>query len=178
MINLLRKWYVVAIMVVVAGSVVWLVLHGMPWLNGLRTQWEAQRLQDQWEKPYREEKYGGKTPEETYDMFISALSKGDTTLASKYFVVDKQARWSKTLEQYKQQDLLNNFIAELHNTRKIWKSIVSKEGQVAYEYHVTVPKETSADFNGQKISVPAGNYAQDTVFEINSYTKVWKINSL
>ena len=29
--------------------------------------------------------YGGKTPQETLDMFISAVEKGDYELASKYF---------------------------------------------------------------------------------------------
>jgi len=34
--------------------------------------------------------YGGKTPEETLDLFIAAVEKGDYELASKYFVKSKQ----------------------------------------------------------------------------------------
>lgn len=34
--------------------------------------------------------YGGKTPQETLEMFISAVEKGDYELASKYFVIAKQ----------------------------------------------------------------------------------------
>ena len=77
-------------LVLLAGGVLWLVLNGMPYINNLRSNWEARRLQAQWEKPYREDKYGGKTPEETYDLFLDALRKGDTTLASRYFEIESQ----------------------------------------------------------------------------------------
>ena len=38
----------------------------------------------------RADTYGGDTPQETLDLFIAALEKGDTDLAAKYFVVYKQ----------------------------------------------------------------------------------------
>src|SRR3989338_5937850 len=117
----LKSWRGVLFLVLLAGGVLWLVLNGMPYINKLRANWEARRLQAQWEKPYREDKYGGKTPEETYDMFLEALRKEDTTLASKYFIIEKQDNWKKTLEEYKRQNLLTNFIKELEDTRKIWK---------------------------------------------------------
>jgi len=34
--------------------------------------------------------YGGKTPQETLQMYIDAVEKGDYELASKYFIGDKQ----------------------------------------------------------------------------------------
>lgn len=34
--------------------------------------------------------YGGKTPQETLQMYINAVEKGDYELASKYFIGDKQ----------------------------------------------------------------------------------------
>jgi len=43
-------------------------------------------------KAYTEDTYGGATPEETLDMFIAALGAKDVALASKYFVIEKQAR--------------------------------------------------------------------------------------
>ena len=167
------------LLVLFAGGIIWLVLNGMPYINSLRANWEAHRLQAQWEKPYREDKYGGKTPEETYDMFLAALSKGDTTLASKYFVVDKQESWSKTLEEYKKQNLLSNFILELENVRKIWKkSEKSTENLVSFTYLNRISNDKVVNFEGQKITIPAGNYTNETVFELNIYTKVWKVNTL
>src|SRR3989344_5678415 len=137
----LKGWYGVFFLVLLAGGVLWFVLNGMPHINNLRANWEAKRLQNAWEKPYREDKYGGKTPEETYDMFLEALKKGDTTLASKYFEIEKQDDWKKTLEEYKKQDLLANFVRELENTRKIWKkSEKSTETIASFTYQVLIEK--------------------------------------
>jgi len=178
-----RKWYVVVIMVIVAGSVVWSVLNGMPWLNGLRARWEAQRLQDQWEKPYREDKYGGKTPEETYDMFISALQKGDTTLASKYFVLNKQESWKTTLEQYQKQDLLTKLISEIILNKNSWTLSKNDKSKATYTYNYKVNKPYTeelplGDGKTQTLIHPAGTFKASVIFEKNSYANIWKIDVL
>ncbi len=178
-LTIFKSWYVVIILVLLAGGVLWTVLNGMPYISNLRASWEAKRLQAQWEKPYREDKFGGKTPEETYDMFLDALRKGDTTLASKYFVIEKQDGWKKTLEEYKNQNVLINFIDELENTKKIWKkSEKSTENVASFVYTNTISKDKVVDFEGQKITIPSGNYANEAMFELNIYTKIWKISSL
>ena len=186
-LTILKSWYGVLILVLLAGGVLWFVNGGMPkiysYINNLRENWEVRKLQAQWEKPYREDTYGGKTPEETYDMFLDALRKGDTTLASKYFVVDEQEVWLKTLEQYKTQNFLKGFIDELEDTEKIWKKLPTPssslfENTVSYGYTTLIEKDTTADYEGQKINVPAGSYENSTTFELNTYTKVWKISSL
>ena len=41
--------------------------------------------QKNYEKAMREDTYGGKTPQETLQMYIDAVEKGDYELASKYF---------------------------------------------------------------------------------------------
>lgn len=41
--------------------------------------------------------YGGKTPEETYQLFLQALEEQDIELASKYFVREKQAEIKQRL---------------------------------------------------------------------------------
>jgi len=177
----LKSWYGVLFLVLLAGGILWFIENGMPhvnsYLNNIRSDWEAKRLQAQWEKPYREDTYGGKTPEETYDMFLDALRKGDTTLASKYFVVDEQEKWKKTLDQYKTQKLLANFVNELENIKKTW--VRKDHGNIVdFQYKVLVEKDTTADFEGEKIKVPAGNYTNETELELNIYTKIWKITLL
>lgn len=42
-----------------------------------------------YEKTLAEDTYGGKTPRETLDMFISALEVGNLDLAGKYFALDE-----------------------------------------------------------------------------------------
>lgn len=150
----------------------------MPYINNLRANWEAQRLQDQWEKPYREDKYGGKTPEETYDLFLDALRKGDTTLASKYFIIEKQDDWYKTLNEYKKEGIISSLIKELENTKKIWhKSEKSNETIVSFTYQVLIEKDGMTTFEGQEINIPAGNYTNESVF--TKYPSgLWKIEGL
>ena len=179
----LKSWYGVLFLVLLAGVVVWTVLNGMPYFNKLRANWEVQRLQNQWEKPYREDKYGGKTPEETFDMFLDALRKEDVVLASKYFVVDKQERWLKTLEEYKKGNVLSGFVKELEHTQTIWEKLSPSDSPlfketISYEYTTVVEKATTVDFEDKKLNVPAGSYANSTTFGLNVYTKVWKISSL
>ena len=49
--------------------------------------------------------YGGKTPQETLDMFISAVEKGDYELASKYFVLERQIEWKDNLMEVNTQNV-------------------------------------------------------------------------
>jgi hypothetical protein len=43
--------------------------------------------------------YGGKTPQETLQMYIDAVEKGDYELASKYFVVEKQEKELRSFDE-------------------------------------------------------------------------------
>lgn len=108
-----RHWSVVLILAILAGLVIWLLVNLGPWLKNWQNNRTAKSSQEQLENEYKNDKYGGATPKETFNLFISALEKGDTNLASKYFIIEKQAAWTKTLTTYKNQSLLNNLITEL-----------------------------------------------------------------
>jgi len=58
------------------------------------------------ERQYREDPYGGDTPEETLELFTQALKAGDIDLASKYFLPDEQEKWK-------------NFILDIHNENNL-----------------------------------------------------------
>jgi hypothetical protein len=60
-----------------------------------------QRSVDQYAKEIKADKYGGKTPEETYAMFVEALKKEDIDLAVKYFVKEEQSEYKKMFEDIK-----------------------------------------------------------------------------
>ena len=63
--------------------------------------------------------YGGKTPQETLQMYIDAVEKGDYELASKYFIGDYQemelesSRKMPSNEIQKYIDILKNAITKL-----------------------------------------------------------------
>lgn len=76
-------------------------------------QYQADRLEEQ----YKNDTYGGDTPEETLRLFVEALEKKDYSLAAKYYVPEKQAkvlgilqssdseRLSQTIEDYRQGEI-------------------------------------------------------------------------
>ena len=61
--------------------------------------------------------YGGKTPEETLDMYIEAVEKGDYELASRYFVVEKQEEWKKELFEIEKVNKKNVFLEPLRQSK-------------------------------------------------------------
>ncbi len=176
----LKSWYGVLVLVLLAGGGFWFFLNGMPYINSLRSKWEAQRLQDQWEKPYREDKYGGKTPEETYDLFITALKNNNAELSSKYFSVDRQKEWLKTLTEYKNKNLLANFAQELEEKKKSWTITEKSEEKTVFTYTYVVKSpyvEKLPLGNGkfQELTHPTGKFKADTIFNKNTLTNIWKI---
>ncbi len=58
-----------------------------------------QKRIEQQEQKYIDDTYGGKTPEETYSMFLEALKRKDIELASRYFVLEKQKEYAKALNE-------------------------------------------------------------------------------
>src|SRR3989344_642010 len=66
--------------------------------------------------------YGGKTPQETLQMYIDAVEKGGYELASKYFIGDKQDeelnKLNNTNENKKDLEIYLEFV----KTAKSWRS--------------------------------------------------------
>jgi len=80
-------------------------------------------------RAYDEDTYGGKTPEETLSLFISALKKGDTDLAAKYFIPEKQDEWRESLEKIRKSNQLEIMVFDLE--RQKYKNSIS-DGQVSF----------------------------------------------
>ena len=166
------------VLILAALLVIWSINSLFPVLRNKFEAWQVKRAYEKLAEPYYKDTYGGKTPEETYYMFIAALKKGDTDLASKYFVVERQDNWAKTLEEYKTNNSLSGFIKELEDTRKIWeKTKESSETTVSFEYQTLIEKGSKATIGGQEVEIPAGNYTNESIF--SKYpTGIWKIESL
>ena len=78
---------------------------------------QAERRYAELQKLYAEDTYGGKTPEETLQLFISALKAGDIELASKYFMVDEQIKWTKNFEQIRDRGMFNQMIGDVERAK-------------------------------------------------------------
>jgi len=115
-------------------------------------------LQERLEEMKKLDDFGGATPQETMDAFVEALKKGDTELASRYFVFNKQEQMVKELVAGKERDYSKGLISILEKEKKEYKLL---ENHVRYR---TFDENNIAEFSF------------DLIF--NEYTKVWKIESL
>jgi hypothetical protein len=129
--------------------------------KGYKWQKSVDQFQESLEKPYKDDVYGGKTPEETWAMFLDALKKEDLDLASKYYDAGHQGKAKEWLEKLKQDGEIEQTIGEMEGLKKSKSQPLSKE-KVYYSYNVF-----SRDYQ-QKLT-------ERVIFYLNPYTKVWKI---
>ena len=121
------------------------------------------------EDTMRADTYGGKTPQETLNMFIDALKKGDIALASKYFMLNTNTqspdyltrkKWEDALVETKNQGKLETIIEAALTAKPDPGSAISKD------YFVF----SAHDKNGILIT--------DIDLYLNKYSGVWKITSI
>jgi hypothetical protein len=121
-----------------------------------------------YEKALTEDASGGKTPEETLNMFIEALKDEDVELASKYFYLDTnekseyyltQREWKEGLIKAKEEGRLNKIIDVINRSvidnshqseESVWFTLDNQEGMAEYT----------------------------TILKFNNYSGVWKIESM
>jgi len=155
------------ILIIIAGFLILIVGTAVNELwKGYKWQKATDQFQESLEQPYKEDIYGGKTPEETWAMYIDALKKGDIDLASRYYAVrDQEKKGEFLIEERKIDDLklyLEQLSAPLQKDGSLPDFIlVNKER--AYYYYMVKDLET-----GEMIKNNVNLY-------LNPYTKVWKI---
>jgi len=109
---------------------------------------------------YKADTYGGKTPEETWKMFVDALKAGDTDLAAKYFIVEKQKEMLSKFEAGSKSGALVSF---LKNDVKLISGGDMYDDGTRFEYYTN-------DIDGG----PGFVYT----LILNPETNLWKIESL
>lgn len=75
------------------------------------------------EQKYREDTFGGKTPQETYGMFLNALKKKDIELASKYFVLEKQKEYREAMEEIYKKEKWELMMEDLLQKNLVWRKV-------------------------------------------------------
>lgn len=133
---------------------------------GLKAQW----LQERAEKAILNDKFGGKTPQETIDLYLDALRKGDVELAAKYIFKDPidPRRWETYrdyLAELKKNNLLDEYLtkwdkieqekeSEIEHVKKLveagmldesWIEIELKRMDSRMKYHYSVWQEAGVD---------------------------------
>ena len=126
----------------------------------------VERFQGSLEEPYKKDIYGGKTPEETWAMYIDELKKGDIDLASKYYEVGSQGKIKQALLEGREQDGLKLYLEQLSAPLQKDGSLpdfILANKERAYYYYMVKDLDT-----GEMIKNSVNLY-------LNPYTKVWKI---
>jgi len=165
-------WIIIASIIILVA--LFLLFGGYDGIKGVYNNWQDRKnaalmikgyneMMDKISKTLTEDTYGGKTPQETLDMFIDALEKGNIELAGKYFALDdnlSRQKWEDGLKQA--QD--GGKITEIINVTK--KFIPATEQSIL---------ETEYDF----IVLGDGGLADYLMhMRLNEYSKVWKIVSM
>mgnify|MGYP001617669705 CR=1 FL=1 len=112
-VSWLGKYRVVIFVLVGVIIILFLGIYALGWYGDWKFNKDLKALQQESDRPYLEDTYGGKTPKETLEMFITAVEKEDFDLASKYFVLSKQEEWRGGLINGKEKGNLDVFIKNM-----------------------------------------------------------------
>jgi hypothetical protein len=130
--------------------------------------------------------YGGKTPEETLDLYIKALKVGDIELASKYSEisienVDLQKNELESFKSEIQRDGdLHVVLENMDNIKENGVKNVWSKTEVSFVYYfVTKGQSTSTTIiSRQEIETVYPRGFEEHIgisLKLNPYTNVWKI---
>ena len=114
-----------------------------------------------YEDAMRADTYGSSTPEGTLQMFIDALKQGDVELASQYFVYDPtkpKSGWLEALEADKKDGSFPQIISLLEKAKSTNPIM---EGYFDFE-----------------LRDDSGRLVTDVGMKLNTYSGVWKIESM
>lgn len=150
---------------ITAAVAVLLVVGGWFAVDYYRDSRQA-RVYEEMERKYikamTEDTYGGKTPQETLDMFVAALRAGDIDLASKYFMIDEnlsREKWVDFLSGVQNKGLLAQMAEDI--TRLAQPTIGNNDDDFAFE-----------------ILNEDGIVSVAIDMQLNKYSGIWKIESI
>lgn len=113
--NILRSIIVLAI-VLAAGFLGLLFLSG-PKVDIKNQNISAVKISADEKKFDKFSDFGGQTPQETLNFFISALEKNDLNLAVKYFIPENRETVSEDIAKLSSSNFLEDLIGDLKNIK-------------------------------------------------------------
>lgn len=132
------KFAVIAAALVIAGLVAGYAIGIFVYLKIIGpyvSEMKYKAFLEDYLKPYKEDFIGGNTPEETIDLFIEALKKGDGYAANKYFIVSEQEKWNRSFEKSTKENI-EDWVIELENAKKIWQKEQLSDIKIIFKYNI------------------------------------------
>jgi len=176
-----RKFTYGLVLLAIIAAVVWV---GYKVAYPEYQQWKFNRWAENFNKGlenyFKNDTYGGQTPQKTYTLYIEALKRGDTETASLYFYWERQVEQKKKLDELKAKGELEKYIADLPK----WEGLKEEEyGDLStkkYSYEVFSEKEEKIidPLSGKEVIFPVGKSRGWLDFQLNKSANIWKIYSL
>lgn len=135
-------------------------------------------------KMFQEDTYGGKTPEETFNLFVQALKDENVDLAVKYFVLDsdRRAKYQEEFSKLKEDGKLKEYGEKLPEWAQ-WEQIKNKDNNwenratIEYGQVISEPTKVYDPYIKEYTVIQPGVYGRSIIFIINT-NNIWKIESL
>jgi len=152
-------------------------------------QWKINKDLEQFNKAieemFREDIYGGKTPEETFNLFVEALKKEDIDLAVKYIVLDaeRRERYWQEFNGMKEKGELKKYIEswpkwedweEVRDEYNDWE----ERAEVWYAETLEEPMIIYDPYLKKETEIQPGTYLQQDIIFIKNINDIWKISNL
>jgi len=189
LINFMKKFmrkkifYVVSILIII-GALVWVgCVYFWPQYKFQKFLESYKALEQGLVSMLKNDTFGGQTPEETYNLYIAALRKGDTDLASQYFYWERQVGEKQRLDEMKTKGELDKYIADLPKWAEMKEEAYGSADGKRYSWLEKLVETTSVkvpDGAGGFIEhiFKPGEYKQEIDFWLNKQANIWKIYSL
>jgi len=164
-----RKWWFWVVLVALLAGAWWGGDYYEWWRDTARyrelnrdaaSYWqELEEQSAELEDAYRNDTYGGETPEETLELFVGALEAKDFELAAKYFVVEEQEEMIAVLTDLGGGEAFSTYLNILHGRSD---GVMYDSGE-KYEIRFV-------DSSGEQVHIE--------FFFLNPFTQKWKILEL
>ena len=128
----------------------------------------------------RADTFGGKTPQETYEMYLEALKQGDLELASKYYWWERQVKEKERLEKLAEEGKLQDYIDSFPD----WAELKEEEywdpdgRRYSWIEILEEPIKIKLPLGGgeyQEDVLEPGEYKQEIIFHLNKHANIWKL---
>ncbi len=172
------------IVVLIITSPLWLAylfVQGSNWfLNYLLISQQRSYLEE-----LKNDRYGGKTPEETLDLFLEALKKNDPKLAARYYYLEFRYKRKKSFEKVLSEEgslksTYDNVLEVKTKGNKTCRySDMFKTDICIFSYTRILKEDTIFKAEGREdiaIKLPKGYEQKISIMLIkNPYNNIWKL---
>lgn len=151
------KFAIAFVAILLLGYVAFVIAYNVQHWDQIQFNKASEEAVEQWLDVYRNDKAGGKTPDETIDLFIAALEAGDVELATSYFMPDDYG--NRDEEGKMMQEVYDN--GDFPRLANIMKNrVIDRDGIIGEKFY---------SFNFRENGEPAGGVS----LQFNG--NVWKI---